>query len=150
MMCSTRLQRALLKRALSLVTLAMLAGSVVGCGLFNESAYRLDLAPSSWTVEAIDNQRVLDRSLRISFDEGDVVVIDTPCGSGRGTYALDTDGSALAFGPLMIDHASCSAEQIKLTQTFVDALSMVVEWSVVTDDAIRFLGERELDLRRAS
>ena len=86
------------------IALALLAGCQF---LRSEPATQLDLTGTSWSIQQVGSAEppASYSMLALAFVNGDSYELRMPCGTFRSSYAWDTDGSALGFGPLP-DHAA--------------------------------------------
>jgi hypothetical protein len=125
------------------------------CSLFDPVPGRqLDLQGTSWTIVDIDGMSV-DSNARpvISFPSGAVqerVAVDTGCRVTTVEFALDTDGSALGFGPPTESPPPCEPTRQDQDTKVIEALRGIESWVVLSNDEIEFAGSHGIRLRRTS
>lgn len=119
---------------------SLLALALVSCGLFESvPAYRVSLFGTTWAVHSIRGEPVQDGDFEVSFQDPDKYILSTPCDKAEGTFAYDSDGSAMAFGEASSDsQIPCTPSQ--------SATSDLIERTIPTIDSWRVQSDREISL----
>jgi hypothetical protein len=89
----------------------------------------------------------------IGFPSGAVqerVTVDTGCRVIALEFALDTDGSALGFGPPTESPPPCGSGLQDQDTKVIDALRGIESWVVLSTDEIEFVGLHRIRLHRES
>ena len=111
-------------------------------------AHVLELAGTSWTVIEVSGVRTREHDRpTITFAGPQTMRLSTRCGTVNGTYALDTDGSALSI-TLQGPPDPCPEDAAREINAVVSAVQRVSSWSVKSERIIELHGAEDLVLER--
>jgi heat shock protein HslJ len=78
------------------------------------------------------------------------VTVNTGCRVTTVEFALDTDGSALGFGPPTESPPPCEPSLQDQDTKVIEALRGIESWVILSNDEIKFTGSHGILLHRES